>query len=474
VDEGKEVGTTAQPAQAQRIAPPLQEEVMRFISNGGVSLLIRGSAGTGKTNILYCLMEMLKGHELILWTNHAPTSAKLELYPFLRDKFIIGREILERAVVLQKIYERIGNLPPDRRAVIVMDDVERLVSRYLSTREYGAEPEVEVESLVQNIESEFVSKQNAALIMTSERTEGGPLEHMAGGCITLSRTHLSGRLIREMEINKLEDTSVARRMCVFTLAGGKFRCIEPPKLRRTMPVPSAMPKIPPAGDIYSSGNASLDGMLGGGYRRGSFNLFEAASEVPEWVCLSVVYPTIYNFISQNCGIILSIAGSQTPASIHRNIAPVAGEDKFASLVRVLTPFTQATRQQYVLSAHSESSKERLNIWKNAVSHLRGATGDRPVLDITSFAALEHTFEKPALLQMIDEGIKRINYEGDIGLGIVRSESEIARSLANLSDAHFRLIEIHGAYGIFGIKPKTEISIMNMKEDDPVFDLLTLS
>jgi len=456
----------------------LPDEISSFLERGGSFLLIRGPAGSGKTALLYQMMERHQAQELILWTNHPPPESRVERNPYLKDRFIIGKETLERSLAIQKIYDHILKLPDDRRVLILLDDVERLVSRYMSSRKELIPLETEVESLIQNIESEFISKRRANLVVTSERLRGGALEHMANGSISLRRTNILGRMGRVLEVDKLEDSNYEQRTCLFTLANGSFRCIGPQEHKWTIEPPASWepvkPDAPAEGVYYSSGNRSFDGILGGGYRRGTFTLLEASGEVPEWVNLTIIYSAIYNFTSLNSGVILSIAGSQTPANVQKNVSPVIGPEKFSALVRVLTPFTQATRQQFVLSAHSESSRERLNIWKNAISQLRGATSNNPVLDITDFTALEHTFEKNALLQMIDEGVKRVNYEGDFLLGIVRSDSGIAKNVANMSDNHFRIVEVHGAYAIFGVKPRTEMYVLEFGNKYPQFDPVKLA
>ena len=91
---------------------------------------------------------------------------------------------------------------------------------------------------------------------------------------------------------------------LFTLDSGKFRYLPPfigfAKKQGTGEVGSP---IEAKGNLSSSGSASLDVLLGGGFKRGEFNLLETGNDVPDEVEALFLRTLLSNFVNTGHGVL---------------------------------------------------------------------------------------------------------------------------------------------------------------------------
>jgi hypothetical protein len=137
------------------------------------------------------------------------------------------------------------------------------------------------------------------MILVSEHPETDTtLDQLADAILIAHQRVTDDRRVRELEVRKLRGIPIRQERYLFTLAGGRFRYIEPFKF--TLPATTAMFRPLPNTEIHmSTGSRDLDALLGGGVPRGSTVLLEIRGDVPFEAQVYVPLTALLNFLATN-------------------------------------------------------------------------------------------------------------------------------------------------------------------------------
>ena len=139
---------------------------------------------------------------------------------------------------------------------------------------------------------------DARFVVVTERREQTDLDYLLDGVVVLRRKYHEGRVVREIELKKLRGVSIMQSRFLFTLDSGRFRYLPPFKTSVNGEGQDQVGSpIEQKGKLYSTGSASLDLLLGGGFRKGSFNLLEAENDVPDEVKTLFLRTLLSNFVN---------------------------------------------------------------------------------------------------------------------------------------------------------------------------------
>ncbi|MGI0151517.1 MAG: gas vesicle protein GvpD P-loop domain-containing protein, partial [Thermoplasmata archaeon] len=325
-------------------------EVIEFLSGkGGRSLIVKGGAGTGKTTFglelleragrpgqsyylstrvgdeaLYRQFPWLKATEmrarildagkLFLDAVRGPSGASAspaELPDSEQKKIAAAREIMrsfsdehgpptrvERthlAALLRRnpmpevenIYTRIERTLPEK-SLLVIDSLEGV------THKYG----LEMEEFVMTLQKDLVEGSNTNVVMVLEKPEAGGIEYLVDGLLSFVREELDERRVRHLRLEKLRATAIGRPRYAVTLAGGRFEALGVRPSDHLSPgQPASWGPLADPERYYSTGIPDFDQLLGGGYRRGSFNAFEIDVNVGIDDYYMLFLPTFLNFLT---------------------------------------------------------------------------------------------------------------------------------------------------------------------------------
>ncbi len=480
-------------------------EVIAFLSGkGGRSLIVKGGAGSGKTTFGLELLERVGqpsrsfylstrvGDEALYrqfpWLKTAEMrtrvldAAKLfldaiqssgkprepELPETEQRKVRAGREVLasfgqergaptrvDRAHLqallkrspmpeVENVYNRIEKALPEK-SLLVIDSLEGV------THKYG----LEMEEFVMALQKDLVEGSSTDVVMILEKPEAGGIEYLVDGLISIQREELDERRVRHLRLEKLRATNIGRARYAVTLTGGRFEALGiGPNDHAGAPTGTWKPTTDPE-RYYSTGIPDFDRLLGGGFRRGSFNAFEVDVNVGIDDYYMLFTPTFLNSLSQGRGIIAVLAAGESPEKLRETLVPHLPQNQFDTRVRILDYSANETQDPYVLPMARFGREEAMRAMVTAEKAVSGAER-KPFIEYTAFDTLESLMGDQVAIRMYFQGVSRTKHVGNLGIGLLKPGLLVSSEILNMMDTYFRIINIDNAPCVYGIRPRTTI------------------
>jgi KaiC/GvpD/RAD55 family RecA-like ATPase len=480
-------------------------EVIAFLSGkGGRSLIVKGGAGTGKTTFGLELLErvgqpnrsyylstrvgdealyrqfpwlktsemrtrVLDAAKLFLDTiNASGKPAEKSLPESEQRKIRAGKEILgtfgqergpptrvdrshlqsllQRSPMpeVENVYTRVERALPEK-SLLVIDSLEGV------THKYG----LEMEEFVMALQKDLVESSASDVVMILEKPEAGGIEYLVDGLISIQREELDERRVRHLRLEKLRATNIGRARYAVTLDGGRFEALG--ILNNGHSVPAATP-WKPIGDperFYSTGIPDFDKLLGGGFRRGSFNAFEVDVNVGIDDYYMLFTPTFLNFLSQGRGIIAVLAAGESPDKLRETLIRHVPSNQFDTRVRIPDYAANETEEPYILPMARFGRDEALRAMVTAEKAAAGPDR-KPIIEYTAFDTFESLMGDQVAIRLYFQGVSRAKHVGNLGIGLLKPGLLVSSEILNMMDTYFRVINIDNAPCIYGIRPRTTI------------------
>ncbi len=497
---------------SNRISIP--SEIRMFFGRvGGRSLLVKGTAGTGKTTFALQLLEELADPKKSFYlSTRVSDEALYQQFPWLKEDEMRGRIIDASRILLHKMYkpeesetddgetvERLSSArdflrsvsdeplaPPHKvdrtrlsvllernrmpeiermyenveanlpdKSMVVIDSVEGISNKY----------SLDSDEFVTCIQKDLVEGSNADLLFVLEDTEARTVEFLVDGVIRFTHGTMDGRRVRDMRLEKLRATQIHQPSYLITLKDGRFTSFDPFKLG-DVEGPKIWEPLPDTDTHYSTGIETLDTILSGGYAAGSYNVIEVDENVSSEEHYSVVRPILLNFITQNKGIFAVLSGGDHAESFKKDLERFIPEDLFENSVRIADYFIPRTDSPYIMALGTRNKDDAVRVWKANQEALRGSE-NRPIIDFTGFDTLEYLQGGGVAIKQLLEGVAKIKISKDIGIGVLKPGLKLTQEIMNMSDTYLKISTIDRCPCIYGIKPKTMIyGIVNDEEKGP--------
>ena len=215
----------------------LPDELLRYLDRPSCSLLIKGTAGSGKTTLALTLLKELVSDVNFLYLSTRVSPAQLYSdYPWLSETFpgqglpSLGRVhpgfVDARLDEPGPLFERITSELMDVRTPLIVIDTWNTMEDY-----------ADFEDLQVNVKvlQSWIERVGGKLILVGEDPNDSSLDALVDGIVVLKQSELEGRRVREMTFVKLHGTHIHNPVYNFTLRDGifaEFRPQEsPPTLR---------------------------------------------------------------------------------------------------------------------------------------------------------------------------------------------------------------------------------------------------
>jgi KaiC/GvpD/RAD55 family RecA-like ATPase len=480
-------------------------EVLAFLSGkGGRSLIIKGGAGTGKTTFglellerigkpstsyylstrvgdeaLYRQFPWLKATEmrsrildagkLFLDAINAKGKEKPATLPESEQKKISAAREMMRTFTdeqgapsrvdrthlnallkrnpmpeVENVYNRVERVLPER-SLLVIDSLEGV------THKYG----LEMEEFVMALQKDLVEGSNTNVVMVLEKPEAGGIEYLVDGLISIQREELDERRVRHLRLEKLRATNISRPRYAVTLSGGRFEAlgVTPPNSAES--VPSVWRPVADGERVYSTGIPDFDTLLGGGFRRGSFNAFEVDVNVGIDDYYMLFTPTFLNFLNQSRGIIAVLAAGESHDKLRSTLSKYTPPHVFDTRVRIADYTANETEESYIVPMARYGRDEAMRAMVTAEKAARGPE-NKPFLEYTAFDTLESLMGDQLAIRMYFNGVQRTKLVGNLGIGLLKPGLLVSSEILNMMDTYFRIINIDNAPCLYGIRPRTTI------------------
>ena len=484
---------------------PLPPEIGKFFSmNGGRSLLVMGSAGTGKTTFaLQLLGELADPKKSFYLSTRVSDNALYQQFPWLKDEDMRSRIIDSSRVFLdslysddngmpdglekdethlqgakdflksinegplepprkvdrtrlsillernrmpeiERIYDKVDSILPDK-SMLIIDSVEGVTNKY----------SLEKDELITCIQKDLVEGSNVNVLFVLERDNDLDLGYLVDGVVKFTHRTLEGRRVREMSLDKLRATEISQPAYLTTLNNGRFMSFEPfnGSLTNKGCEASIWKATPDTATHYSTGTDDLDDLLGGGYAKGSYNVIEVDENVSNDEYYSVVRPILLNFISNDKGIFAVLTGGDHADSVKKDLTCYMENGMFDNHVRIADYFTHKSDSPYIMALGTRNKEEAVRVWKSNMEFLRGPE-NKPIIDFTGFDTLEYLQGGGVAIKQLLEAVAKIKISQDIGIGIIKPGLKLTQEIMNMADTYLKITDINKCPCIYGIKPKT--------------------
>lgn len=455
----------------ERLPPELVEALS---SDRGFSLLIKGAPGTGKTMLaLEILKEFGDSNGVYLSTRVSPSSL-YEQFPWLEDSVpplnIIDATKLyvsaEAPFGIQSfpeiLYSRLGKIK--RPATIVIDSWDAVIAQVEDERRIIA-----LEAAI----AELVRQARINLVLVSENLETGTLDYMVDGIVVLRSFDIDYRRMRELEIKKLRGVRIKQHKYPFTLHGGRFRSCHEFRFHKIKnPRTKVLPNV--EGHV-STGIKELDEILGGGYRRGGFIVFDVGSDISAWGGLTIFGFSMVNAIKSGYYVVCLPFSGRGERYVRSHIMPFVGEEAYNRYVTVFEiceleeaeggskTLSEDVKREVELGIRGgnvvplmgESIEDDLSMARKYIAGL-----DPPVLTIIGTDVIEHLYrleERGKLSDAIKELTAyalQTRARGDVTLVRITPELKMAPQITEMASAYFKITTIDRAIILYGIRPET--------------------
>ncbi|MBU7047029.1 MAG: hypothetical protein HXS54_11405 [Theionarchaea archaeon] len=445
----------------------IPREILSFLDKkGGRTLLIKGSAGSGKTILSLSLIKACGKNGIYLSTRMRPEDLYrdcpwveeqlsrnniIDATNPLKDKIAVQERDLSDVIkygsredFLVALYERVTRL---KNPVAVIDSWDAVLSQ-LHT------PEGRMEEAV----IELCKDTQTNLILVGENPEETRLDYLMDGVVKLEQTQVENRRLRIIHLTKLRGVQIHQPQYLFTLQDGTFQSFGRFKAE-TIETPKMWDPIPDTQKYFSTGCEDLDSILGGGFRRGSLNLFEEQMDVSRsaegylWRCC------LFNFLRQKRGVVLVAGEGVSPQKIKELSVPYVGEETWNNYVRIGVYGIEEGDEPYIVPVKG-TADERYNTWKNVVSELKENTNE-PIQDYTALDTLEFRGGVENTIKAMGVAVRELKNSGDLQIALTKPGLEVTRQVINLAESYFKLQSIFGTAVMYGVHPETGFYVIEV-------------
>ena len=208
-------------------------EILEFLNRKGVSLLVKGSPGTGKTTFVLTLTKYME--KCIYLTTRTSTDDLKSQYPWLDGKLLNNvidasdEYILKKGITIngfdykffpnsfKKAYDLLSTGKAD---TLIIDSWNAIIE----TIEFNEDEENNDIHSYTNKEMILFNllKKGINLIIVMENKESTKMDYMVDGVIDLLKQDREERIIRIMNLEKLRGVEMKKKMYLFSTKGKKL------------------------------------------------------------------------------------------------------------------------------------------------------------------------------------------------------------------------------------------------------------
>ena len=217
----------------------------------------------------------------------------------------------------------------------------------------------------------------------------------------------------------------------------------PDKLRPYAPI------LDPGVNTVSTGNASIDGAIGG-FPRGSLVLLEFDLDVHQDVVRCIELSMIADFLSKERGVVWLPMYATDYKIIGDQIGQLVGPKVLSSSFRMLETEAKDINYPFVSTIEGSDAQQDLSL-----SSLRYMLGDskEPFLSILGYDAMEPVYG-PGVFKDTLPHIDSMRRGGNIVIAIASSMSQSLPSLREQAKMHIKFENMAGCIMACGQKPRT--------------------
>lgn len=431
-------------------------ELETFLKTRGVSLLIKGLPGTGKTILALSILKIVGDAPSFYVTTRVKPQNLVEDYPWIRDVISVdhiidaSKSIFPKAIAKENKVKDFG--------FIKYSDKPSFISELYQLLKGRENPLIVLDSIegIQEATSQRIyvdlldiqRELDIRMIFVSEYEEGKELDYLVDGVVLLKREVFNEEVIRVLQINKLRGAHCKKCFYIFTLNDGVFKHfepfkIQPPKEKKRLEL------LPDSETRFSSGSRDLDNILGGGYEKGSTILLEMDKNVTRDAYIYFIMIPAASFLAKGR---VAIGSPTLGASV---------ELIYSYFLQFLE--TEEAKKAIVLKEEvikgkprSELAKDFLSTYAETISKIE-PEGCGVAWGLDSLLNKYGNHLIPVLEQAkFDTQNKKL-----LTLWMIKHGTNGIDKIASMADYHFKIWEKGGVFIFHSQKPKSGLNIIEI-------------
>jgi KaiC/GvpD/RAD55 family RecA-like ATPase len=425
--------------------------------------LIKGLPGTGKSSLALELVVKLPNSFFIstridpeaiiedsLWLNDL--ISKNRKYPFFIDATRSGK-VSENSSIQKMNFETIPEFVQQlftlgadlSHRIFVIDSWNAVIGNLSDTQIHHWES-----AIVQRVQGK-----NDKIIFVEEGIKDSTLDWMVDGHAILSKrniisSHGISRRIRELSFPKMRGIEISNETYLTTLSKGRMKTFPPYKYR----FPAILLKSKTISDSdeqhISSGSNDFDTLLGGGFQKGSYNLFEVSTIVGDGLDI-ILFPLITNHLNKKRTVLSILREGITFDAKKPYFDVFTGSKNWVNQTVNFERFVPGKESHRITLP--ETIEELLNQIEDIKSSFRKKNGQTILINI-GLDVLENMYGIPALNEFIAILVSKARLEGDVIVGWLKENQEY-RGGTTAATSHWKIDLINRALVLEGIIPATE-------------------
>jgi predicted ATP-dependent serine protease len=441
-------------------------EIRQFFSSQfGKSLVVKGKPGTGKTTFIFeILHELCPGGNCIYISPRIDKSSSYGKFPWIEGDFNNNEDFLRMlASRIKAIWES-----SDSKPMIAVDSIDSL-SIATTRSAHWEDNKFELERLM----LDFSRKVNADIVMITEQTDIDSLDYLVDGVLSVEALEMAGSDIRKIHLLKLRGVDMSQSRYLFTLHNGAFTSFEPFRVsypERTI-IPSPVPD--PSHSKISTGSPDFDEILGGGYQKGSFNLFEITSGVGDSF-YSILLPTFINHLNLGRAM-LSIPTEGTSVETEmRMISPFTTEGGSPRQFKGFEIRDQKGRIPPYIEAFSGNLYKDMEMFYQSKNEMMRQYNSL-LLDYIGLDSMEYSYGWENIGAVIGQIASVTKTTENVVVAVAKHGQKITDSVAHMATTHWKFENVDKTLVMYGIVPKTGmyVALMDFSSGYPQVRLIPI-
>ncbi len=435
----------------QGVIPPSIRDAIE--STTGYVLMVAGKPGTGKSLFVYEIFREFSDSFLILSNAEAITVVENELssLPKWKERHFpaqywrkIQGDPLHELPLHEQCSKLLGNDEINcDSSIVIIDSWTDFLMPVQADKKYEIQ-----QSLIYAARNE-----GKKLILVSEEDWGEPenrhLDHSVDAIIRLEKLYDNQRMYRQLSIDKMRSRSISQDTFLFTLNQGHFSYIPwhnhqfPPIMLEREPIED------PSTKKVSTGNKSLDGILGGGFEKGMLSLVEVESLAAPY--LETIYiPFLSNHLQLGRPAVILLPEGWSPERFMQGLSFFIDSKSVEKQVVFFG--------RHVLSKHENVRSIDDDPWKTLQEIRYEATQlekefNKQATELFSLTTLENKYGITDVKGMMAEITAALPSTQRATVTIL-SKQQALKSGSIAHSIHLKVQELSGVLSIFGVIPRT--------------------
>jgi KaiC/GvpD/RAD55 family RecA-like ATPase len=445
----------------------------KFLVSEGSTLLIKGSAGAGKTTLALQLLGQLapNGGGVYLSSRVSEHKLQSELpwveFGSINQKGSNGFSDLRLGSPAAFVEEILDTVAKDGRVAapaVVLDTWDGIA------KEMPESDRLKSEKMLIAV----ADRSKTRMIFVSEEPERTTMDYLVDGIVELRREEKSERIFREIEVQKLRGTRIDQHKYIFTLEGGRFTLI-PPYSPPVFTEPRPVAPVRDHGEYFSFGSPMLDNVFQGLRKGGTFTLVYDEN-VPYSALRLIEVSALINALNTGKGVVTVPLPGAPSSEVAELAAPFVSPGVYRKCLAIGSLGSGSDLQPPLYSVSDKVQAETSADINKLVSRVRDNSETKSVLIVESI----DTFEAPfaSNIESVLEGVGGRSgsvrtSETDALLLLIQQDSPIRSRILSLSRRYARLFMKDRSVVILGEKPSTPAYAIDHDPKNPILARLSL-